>query len=154
MEVKASTFFTKEQQEKIRAAIMEAEKETTGEIRVHIETKIRGSVLDRAAWIFHRIGMHATENHNGVLFYVAVKNRQFAIIGDRGINAVVPENFWDHTKEVLQYHFKQGKFTEGLIEGIHIAGTQLREHFPFLKGDVNELPDEISFDDHEKQPVL
>ncbi len=154
MEVKASTFFTKEQQEQIRAAITEAEKETSGEIRVHIETKLRGSVLDRAAWIFHRLGMHATENHNGVLFYLAVKNRQFAVIGDSGINAVVPKDFWDHTKEVLQNHFKEGKFAEGLIEGILTAGKQLREHFPFLKGDINELPDEISFDDPEKPPVL
>lgn len=154
MEVKASTFFTKEQQEKIRAAIMEAEKETSGEIRVHVETKVKGNVLDRAAWIFHKIGMHATEKHNGVLFYLAVTNRQFAVIGDSGINAMVPKNFWDQTKDVLQYHFKQGKFTEGLIEGILTAGLQLREHFPFLRGDINELPDEISFDDPEKPPVL
>ena len=154
MEVKASAFFTKEQQEQIRAAIMEAEKETSGEIRVHIETRLKGSVLDRAAWIFHKIGMHATENHNGVLFYLAVTKREFAIIGDGGINSVVPENFWDQTKEVLQEHFRKGNFTEGLIEGILLAGKQLKEHFPFLKNDTNELPDEISFDDPEKSTVL
>jgi uncharacterized membrane protein len=150
MEIKASTFFTREQQTQIRDAIKEAEGETSGEIRVHIETRLRGNVLDRAAWIFKKIGMHATEKGNGVLFYLAVRNKEFAIIGDRGINEKVPENFWDKTKDVLQRHFKSGKYTEGLIEGILMAGKQLREHFPHKRDDVNELPDEISFDDIEQ----
>ena len=154
MEIKASAFFTKDQQLQIREAIKLAEKETSGEIRVQIESSVSGSVLDRAAWIFNKIGMHATENHNGVLFYLAVTNREFAVIGDGGINAVVPENFWDEIKETLQKHFKTGKFTEGLIEGILLAGNQLREHFPRKKDDINELPDEISFDDPEKPSVL
>jgi uncharacterized membrane protein len=149
MEIKASTFFTREQQMQIRDAIKESEKETSGEIRVHIETKVAGNVLDRAAWIFKKIGMHATENRNGVLFYVAVRNKQFAIIGDRDINAKVPENFWDKIKDTLQKHFGDGKYTEGLIEGILMAGRQLKDHFPHRKDDINELPDEISFDDPE-----
>ncbi len=149
MKIKASTFFTKEDQEKIQAAITEAEKETSGEIRVHIETKVSGSVLDRAAWIFKKIGMHATEHRNGVLFYLAVKDRKFAVIGDKGINQKVPENFWDSTMSTLQDHFRKGKFTEGLVEGILLAGKQLKHHFPHKRDDVNELPDEISFSDYE-----
>lgn len=154
METKASEFFTVEQRARIRAAIEEAEKETSGEIRVHVETKISGSVLDRAAWIFKKIGMHATDNQNGVLFYLAVKNREFAVIGDRGINEVVPKDFWDQIKNILQEHFRSGNFTEGLVEGILMAGQKLKDHFPRKKDDINELPDEMSFDDPEKTPSL
>jgi uncharacterized membrane protein len=149
MEIKASTFFTREEQIQIRDTIKEAEGETSGEIRVHIETKLSGNVLDRAAWIFKRIGMHETENRNGVLFYFAVRNKEFAIIGDGGINSKVPENFWDIIKKTLQEHFRNGKYTEGLIEGILMTGMQLKEYFPHEKDDKNELPNEISFDDTE-----
>jgi uncharacterized membrane protein len=147
MEIKASTFFTREEQLQIRDAIKEAEGKTSGEIRIHIETKLTGNVLDRAAWIFERIGMHETQNRNGVLFYFAVQNKEFAIIGDGGINSKVPENFWDKIKNTLQEHFRNGKYTEGLIKGVLMAGIQLKEHFPHEKDDKNELPDEISFDD-------
>jgi uncharacterized membrane protein len=147
METKASTFFTEEQKDQIRDAIKEAEKETSGEIRVHIETRLTGKVLDRAAWIFKRIGMHATENRNGVLFYFAVRNKEFAIIGDSGINAAVPENFWNNIKEILLDHFRNEKFAEGLIKGILMAGNQLRDHFPRSEDDINELPDDISFEE-------
>jgi uncharacterized membrane protein len=147
METKASTFFTEEQKDQIRDAIKEAEKETSGEIRVHIETRLTGKVLDRAAWIFKRIGMHATENRNGVLFYFAVRNKEFAIIGDSGINAAVPENFWNNIKAILLDHFRNEKFAEGLIKGILMAGNQLRDHFPRSEDDINELPDDISFEE-------
>jgi len=149
MKTKASTFFTSEQKTRVRDAIREAERGTSGEIRVHIETGLTGNVLDRAAWIFEKIGMHATEKRNGVLFFLAVKNKEFAIIGDGGINAKVPENFWDKVKDVMQKNFRNGEFTEGLIQGILIAGNQLKEHFPYKKDDINELPDEISFDEPE-----
>jgi len=149
MEVKASTFFSREQQLQIRDAIKEAEDETSGEIRVHIETKLAGNVLDRAAWIFDRIGMHETDNRNGVLFYFAVRSKEFAIIGDGGINSKVPDNFWDEIRNTILKYFRVGKYSEGLIEGILMAGRQLKEHFPHKKDDVNELPDEISFDDTE-----
>jgi uncharacterized membrane protein len=145
--MKASSFFTKEQQAHIRDAIIEAEKETSGEIRVHIETRLSGDVLDRASWIFKRIGMHQTKDRNGVLFYLAVRNRKFAIIGDSGINVKVSEGFWDKIKEIMETDFREKKFTEGLAKGILMAGNQLREHFPHLDTDVNELSDEISFGD-------
>lgn len=144
--MKASSFFTKEQQAQILAAVKEAEKATSGEVRVHIETSCRGDVLDRAAWIFSKLGMQKTKERNGVLFYLAVGDKKFAVIGDGGINAKVPLNFWDNVKDILQKNFREGKFTEGLSEGIILAGNQLKEHFPHQKDDVNELSDEISFD--------
>ena len=144
--MKASTFFTKEQQAQILAAVKEAENETSGEIRVHIETSCQEDVLDRAAWIFKKLGMHKTAERNGVLFYLAVDDRKFAVIGDAGINSKVPAGFWDDVKDLLQNNFREGKFTEGLSEGIILAGTHLKKHFPHKKDDVNELSDEISFD--------
>jgi uncharacterized membrane protein len=144
--MKASSFFTKEQQAQILASVREAELETSGEIRVHIESLLKGDVLDRAAWLFKKLGMHKTAERNGVLFYLAVNDKKFAIIGDAGINAKVHAGFWDDISELLKKNFKEGKFTEGLSEGILLAGEHLRIHFPHRMDDVNELPDEISFD--------
>jgi uncharacterized membrane protein len=143
--MKASSFFTKEQQAQILASVKEAELETSGEIRVHIESSVKGDVLDRAAWLFEKLGMYKTAERNGVLFYFAVQDRKFAIIGDAGINAKVPAGFWDEISEMLKKNFKEGRFSEGLSEGIIMAGNQLKTHFPHQKDDVNELPDEISF---------
>ena len=144
--MKASSFFTKEQQTRILASIKEAEKATSGEIRVHIETSCKEDVLDRAAWLFNKLGMVKTAQRNGVLFYLAVSERKFAIIGDGGINVKVPDGFWNEISELLEKKFREGKFTEGLSEGILLAGEQLKTHFPYSMDDVNELPDEISFD--------
>ena len=144
--MKASSFFSKEQQAQILASVKEAELETSGEIRVHIETSLTGDVLDRTAWLFKKLGMDKTAERNGVLFYLAVGDRKFAIIGDSGINAKVPSGFWDEISELLKKNFKEGKFAEGLSEGIIKAGEQLKTHFPHRLDDVNELPDEISFD--------
>src|SRR5450759_336826 len=144
--MKASTFFSKDQQAQILAAVKEAEMETSGEIRVHIESSLNGDVLDRAAWLFKKLGMHKTTERNGVLFYLAVNDRKFAIIGDAGINAKVPAGFWDDISELLKKNFKEGKFTEGLSEGILLAGKHLTLHFPHRTDDVNELPNDISFD--------
>ncbi|NOZ45226.1 MAG: TPM domain-containing protein [Chlorobi bacterium] len=143
--MKAKNFFTKEQKEQITNAIKKAELNTSGEIRVHIENSFKGNVLDRATDIFKMLKMHKTELRNGVLFYLAIKNKEFAILGDGGINAKVPENFWDAIKAKMVENFKENKFTEGLSEGILMAGEQLKTHFPHQKDDVNELPDDISF---------
>jgi uncharacterized membrane protein len=142
---KAKEFFSKEQREDIRQAILNAELDTSGEIRIHIETTCKGDVLDRAAYIFDKMGMQKTEKRNGVLFYLAVQNRRFAVIGDSGINAVVPEDFWDDLKNLLLNRFRENHFTEGLIEGVTKVGEKLKKHFPYQTGDVNELSDEISF---------
>ena len=144
--MKASTFFTEEQQAQILAAVKEAENDTSGEIRVHIETLCNEDVLDRAAWIFKKLGMQNTVERNGVLFYLAISDRKFAVIGDAGINSKVPSGFWDDVKDLLQAKFREGAFSEGLSEAIILAGTHLKKHFPHKKNDSNELSDEISFD--------
>lgn len=149
--MKASTFFTPDQQEAIVKAIGEAEHATSGEIRVHIETSCKVEVLDEAAWLFKKVGMHKTADRNGVLIYLALKERNFAIIGDSGINAAVPPGFWDSVRDHMQQRFSEGLFTEGLVEGVLMAGEKLKEHFPRSENDVNELPDAISFDNDETE---
>jgi uncharacterized membrane protein len=144
--MKAADFFTKEQQTKILEAVKEAEKATSGEVKVHIETNCTEDVLDRAAWLFGKLGMQKTALRNGVLFYLAVNDRKFAILGDAGINAVVPSGFWDDISILLAQNFREGRFTEGLCQGIIRAGQQLKTNFPYQGDDVNELSDEISFD--------
>jgi uncharacterized membrane protein len=147
--MKASTFFTREQQVAIVRAIGEAEHATSGEIRVHIETSCKADVLDEAAWLFRKVGMHKTADRNGVLIYLALKDRKFAIIGDTGINSVVPLGFWDEIRDHMKNRFSENLFTEGLTEGIIMAGQQLKEHFPHSKDDINEITDTISFDTNE-----
>ncbi len=143
--MKASNFFTTEQKKQITDAIKEAELNTSGEIRVHIEMDCKEDVLDRAAFMFEKLKMHKTELRNGVLFYLSINDRKFAILGDAGINAVTPENFWDEIKETVIGHFKKEEYAEGLSKGIKMAGQALQEHFPYQKDDINELSDDISF---------
>ena len=141
----AVNFFSKEEKELIKSAVKEAELFTSGEIRVHLDNHCREDVMDRAAWWFGRLEMHKTEKRNGVLFYLAIKEHKFAILGDGGINAVTPDDFWESIKEKMAEHFSAGNFASGLEEGILMAGKALQEHFPYQDGDVNELSDEISF---------
>ncbi len=141
----AKKLFSKVEKDAIVSAIMEAETNTSGEIRVHIESSFKGDVLDQAAFVFNKLKMLETEQRNGVLFYLAVKNKAFAILGDAGINAKVPENFWEDVKSTMQGDFQAGNMAAGLIKGIHMAGQKLKEHFPYQSDDVNELSDDISF---------
>lgn len=138
------TFFTKEQKDKIVNSIKEAEKETSGEIRIHLESKCRGEALERAVKVFQKLKMHQTQLRNGTLIYLAVKDRKFAIYGDEGINEIVPENFWEDVKDEMQSHFAKGDFAEGISGGIYSVGEKLKEFFPYQEDDVNELPDDIS----------
>jgi uncharacterized membrane protein len=140
-----SRFFTREQKDRITAAVREAELNTSGEIRVHIERKCKGEALDRAAYLFGRLNMHRTRQRNGVLFYLAIDDHKFAILGDAGINAVTPDDFWAVISSRMEELFRQGEFTRGLVTGITMAGEQLSEHFPYRDDDVNELADDISF---------
>ena len=138
-------YFTEENKLKITNAIRVAETNTSGEIRVHIENHCSGDVLDRAAYIFGKLEMQKTELRNGVLFYLAVKDHKFAILGDGGINAKVEEDFWESTKDLVIGKLKDGLYAEALADGIIKAGEKLKEHFPYQSDDVNELSDEISF---------
>ena len=140
------SFFSKEEKKQITDAIAEAELNTSGEVRLHVEGRCKIDVLDRAAYVFGQLKMHETALRNGVLFYLAVYDRKFAILGDAGINQVVPENFWDEIKETMLGYFKDKKFAEGVSKGILMAGEQLKANFPHQKDDINELSDEISFE--------
>jgi uncharacterized membrane protein len=142
----ARNFFTNEQQEDIRQAILNAELDTSGEIRVHIETTCTGEVMDRALVVFNKLEMDKTVNRNGTLIYLAVKNRKFAVIGDEAIHSVVTDGYWDSIRNKMLNHFRENRFTEGLIEAITETGEQLKKHFPYKTDDVNELSDEISFE--------
>ena len=142
-------YFSEENKLQITNAIRAAELNTSGEIRVHIEKRCKDDVLDRAAYLFAKLEMHKTELRNGVLFYLAVEDRKFAILGDAGINQKVPENFWEEIKEGMASDFKEGNFTKSLSEGIIKAGEQLKKHFPYQQDDVNELSNEISFGEKE-----
>lgn len=141
----AKDFFNKEERKLIVDAIKEAELNTSGEIRVHIDSKCKEDVMDRAAYWFEKLQMHKTELRNGVLFYLAYEDHKFAILGDAGINQKVDANFWEKDKETMLNYFKQGEFAKGLSEGIKLSGEQLKAHFPYQSDDVNELSDEISF---------
>jgi uncharacterized membrane protein len=138
-------FLGKENERLIKAAIEGAEHHTSGEIRVHLESSCKNEVLDRAAWLFKKLKMDQTKERNGVLIYLSINDRKFAIIGDVGINKVVPEGFWDEIKGIMIAHFTKGEFAEGIIEGIDKAGKQLKHYFPWQSNDVNELSDEISY---------
>ncbi len=139
--------FTPEQQQQIIAAIRNAELATSGEIRVHVEATCPDTdPVQRAIQVFATLGMHQTQEQNGVLFYLAVTDRKFAVVGDKGIDQRVPPDFWDSTKDVLRRHFAANDYTTGFCQGIELAGQQLKQFFPRATDDTNELSDDISFD--------
>lgn len=137
-------FLTKEDENEIVEAIRLAEKNTSGEIRVHIEQTTSKVPFDRALEVFYELKMNETQLQNGVLIYLAIADKQFVICGDKGINAVVAPDFWDSTKEIMAAQFKKGDFKQGLIDGIAQAGEQLKTYFPWQADDTNELSNEIS----------
>jgi uncharacterized membrane protein len=137
-------FFNESEKKRILAAIKEAETETSGEIRLHLESRCKGDALHRAVAVFDKLKMHDTHLRNGTLIYLAVADRKFAIFGDKGINQVVPDNFWQDVKEEMRKYFAENKFVDGLVTGIGHVGLKLKEYFPYQEDDVNELPDDIS----------
>ena len=142
--------FSEADEKRILNAIAEAERNTSGEIRVHLEKRCKKDPVAEAIEVFDRLKMHNTALRNGVLILVALEDHKFAIIGDKGINEVVPENFWEQTKGLMLGHFKEGRIVDGIIEGILDAGVQLKAHFPFHQEDANELKNDISYG--EKHP--
>src|ERR1700753_2053005 len=136
---------TDEEQQQVRSAVEAAERPTSGEIRVCIEKNCSEDAVVRAAKYFHKLDMHKTKLRNGVLIYLATVDRKFAIIGDAGINKVVPADFWDSPKEDMLAHFKLGDLVEGIFTGLQIAGEHLQKYFPHNNGDANELSDDIAF---------
>ena len=141
--------FNDDEQQRIKQAVEAAEKHTSGEIRVCVEKTCSEDVLDRAAKYFTQLDMQKTKLRNGVLIYLATEDRKFAIIGDGGINKVVPADFWDNAKLQMLEQFKQGNLVEGIVTGVTKAGEQLKKYFPYLLDDSNELSDDVSFMDGE-----
>jgi uncharacterized membrane protein len=141
---KEEDFLTKEEEQEVIEAILIAEKNTSGEIRVHLEKTTALDTYDRALEVFNELKMDETQLKNGVLIYMAVKDKTFVICGDQGINDIVQNDFWDTTKDVMVAHFKNGNFKQGLIDGILRAGEELKKHFPWSEDDTNELSNEIS----------
>ena len=141
----SEAFLSKREEEEIVDAIRQAERTTSGEIRVHLEPSTgKLDIFERAMKVFHALKMDNTKEANGVLIYVAVEDRNFVIYGDKGINDVVANDFWESTKELIVSHFKKGHFKDGLVEGVLKAGEQLQKHFPWDEDDTNELSDQIS----------
>ncbi|MEM5948473.1 TPM domain-containing protein [Spirochaetia bacterium 38H-sp] len=138
-------FLTKEEQNAVLEAIKEVESRSICEIRVHIARSFKGDVLDAAKRVFNKLGMYKTRKRTGVLLYFAVKNKAFAIIGDKGINEKAGEDFWRDTAVKMEEFFRQGRFGEGIVAGIREVGAVLEKYFPYEAGDTNELPDDISF---------
>ncbi|MFQ3296377.1 MAG: putative membrane protein [Polaribacter sp.] len=141
---KVEAFLTPEEEQEIISAIRTAEKNTSGEIRIHIEASSEKNHYERALEVFHHLKMDNTKDANAVLVYIAVKDHQFVICGDKGINEVVPKDFWNTTKDIMQNHFKQGRYKQGIVDGVLKAGEELQSHFPWQTDDEDELSNEIS----------
>ncbi len=139
-----ANFISALEEKRVLEAIRLAEKNTSGEIRVHLESNCKGDVMERAQKVFKKLKMHKTKLRNGVLFYIATESHHFAILGDKGINEKVPADFWNETKELVISHLKKEEEAKGLEAGILKAGEQLKAFFPYQSDDKNELSDEIS----------
>jgi uncharacterized membrane protein len=137
--------FSKQQEAIIIEAIKVAEKNTSGEIRVHVESNCDKNEFERALEVFSKLNMHQTKEHNGVLIYVAMDSRKLAIVADKGINEKVPVNFWHEIRDGMIQQFQKQNHAEGIAEGIIKCGQQLKKFFPYRSNDTNELPDSISY---------
>lgn len=149
--MKAKDFLTKDECRRLVEAIDRAERETSGEIRIHIESHCEDDPKERALRTFRILNMSRTAERNGVLIYVASHSHKFAVIGDRGINAKVPAGFWKEVVAAIGENFSKGLYAEGLLEAVEMTGRKLKAYFPYSKDDVNELPNDISFNDDDAE---
>ena len=138
-------FLSKDDQTRITDAITMAEKRTSGEICVHITPKCGGDVMEAAEKKFNKLGLYKTERRNAVIIYVAYKSKKFAILGDEGINNVVPDDYWETAKDTLYRFLAEGKPGDGLCEVVRQIGDALSTFFPPVDNDVNELSNEVSY---------
>lgn len=141
----AIRLLNREEDQRVVEAIRQAEHNTSGEIKVHIDNRCRGDVEERSLVVFDKLKLNETKQRNGVLIYLAVKDRKFAIVGDEGINQVVGDGFWNDVKDLMLNCFKKGQFVEGLEQGILRCGEKLKTYFPYQTDDTNEIPDDISY---------
>ena len=144
----AITILNREEDQRVVEAIRQAERNTSGEIKVHIENRCKGDVEQRSLFIFDKLKLNETQLRNGVLIYLAIKDHKFAILGDKGINDVVEDGFWNDVKDLMLNQFKEGHFAEGLEQGIMRCGEKLKAYFPYQSDDINEIPDDISYENN------
>lgn len=144
----AITILNREEDRRVVEAIKQAELNTSGEIKVHIENHCRGDVEERSLVVFNRLKLNETKLHNGVLIYLAARDHKFAILGDEGINKVVEDGFWNDVKDLMMNHFKEGRFADGLEQGIQRCGEKLKNYFPCQSDNTNEIPDDISYENN------
>ncbi len=144
----AITILNREEDRRVVEAIKQAELNTSGEIKVHIENHCRGDVEERSLVVFNRLKLNETKLHNGVLIYLAARDHKFAILGDEGINKVVEDGFWNDVKDLMINHFKEGRFADGLEQGIQRCGEKLKNYFPRQSDNTNEIPDDISYENN------
>jgi uncharacterized membrane protein len=142
-----SSFFTEQELEIIRRAIEEAESGTSGEIRVHLDRRCPGDPVEAAQAWFDKLGMRATKQRNGVLLYLAIADRKFALYGDEGIHGILPEGTWERLRDRMLEEFTKDRFAEGIAGAVREIGEALRAHFPRLPEDTDELSDELSTSD-------
>mgnify|MGYP002631033772 FL=1 len=139
-------FFSKAEKDKITGAIHDADLKTSGEIKVHIEEHCpEDDPIERAKEIFCLLSLDHTKLRNGVLFYLSIRDRQFAVLGDKGIYDAVGENLWEEERNLLYDYLHSGNTVEGLCLAISKAGDALQKHFPYQSNDVNEISNDISF---------
>ena len=144
----AITILNREEDQRVVEAIRQAERNTSGEIKVHIENRCKGDVEQRSLYIFDKLKLNETQLRNGVLIYLAIKDHKFAILGDKGINDMVEDSFWNDVKDLMLNQFKEGHFAEGLEQGIMRCGEKLKAYFPYQSDDINEIPDDISYENN------
>jgi uncharacterized membrane protein len=148
--MKAKTFFSQLDHDRMVAAIVEAEQHTSGEIRVYVSHRRMNDVRHAAIRHFHKLGMHQTKHRNAVLIFVAPESQSFFVVGDESVHAKCGEAFWTQVAAEMQEQFRQARFTDGIVHGIHTAGKLLAQHFPRDHAGRNELPDSIV--DHRRPP--
>lgn len=144
----AITILNREEDHRVVEAIKQAERNTSGEIKVHIENRCKGDVEERSLVVFNKLKLNETKLRNGVLIYLAVRDHKFAILGDEGINNVVGQGFWNDVKDLMLSYFKENRFAEGLEQGIQRCGEKLKTYFPYQSDDINEIPDDISYENN------
>jgi uncharacterized membrane protein len=144
---KKQQFFTVEEEQRVVQAIKDAERMTSGEVRVFVESRCRFvDPIDRAHEIFYGLKMDKTDDHNGVLVYVAMKDRQMAVYGDEAIHQKVGDQYWNEKIKIMLQHFRENNHADGLVKVITDIGQALHQHFPYNNDtDKNELPDDIVF---------
>lgn len=144
---KKKDFFSEEEKQQLVAAIQQAEKQTSGEVRIYVESRCRFvDPVDRAKELFFQLGMDKTKERNGTLVYIAFEDHQLAILGDAGIHQKVGQKYWEEEVAKMIREFRNEHIIDGICQVVSDIGAALQQHFPYnSETDKNELPDDIVF---------